>query len=436
MATNVAAVSRFTQPMQRALQNDFLRHGAIVFAATMVVNVLNYAIHFILSRKLGVADYGVFASLMSALVVFGIPANLILTVVAKFVAEFHATEDAAKVRILSLRALALGGCIALSLFCLAVALRRPIAEYLHLNPAHGGGTVLAAAIVLGLTFTVPVMRAVLQGMQDFSRLAASSVIEGFGRLIFGVGLVLFGFGVGGVFSGYAVAMLSAGAVTMVFIRRHWGSGAAPLRINAARLIHTTGGVIVATSAITLLGYIDVPLVKHFFSATDAGIYSAVSVCGKMLFFLVGFVPMLVLPKAARRATAGLEPTRVLCEGLALTGALAALALASFELFSPLLVRITYGAAFLPAAKYVFAYGIAMALLAATNVVVNYKIGLHRYGFVVPLAIMAVVEPAAMQLFHATLWSIIDVLIVGNAVALAGCLSTSALRRLVPRPVKA
>jgi O-antigen/teichoic acid export membrane protein len=425
MAAAVPLTERLPWPVQRVLRAEFLRDSAIVFGSTLAVNVLNYAIHVILSRKLGVEEYGSFASLMSVLAIFGIPSSLIVTIVAKFVAEFHAVDDKARIRLLSYRALMLGGGIAALLVLLAITLSSQIAAYLHLDATAG---VIMAAVVLGLSLLSPIMRAVLQGAQDFTRLAISNVTEGTGKLVLAVGFVFAGLGVAGAFLGYAFAMLVGALVTVPFMLRHWSKQSARLTIDPVRLLHTTGGVIVATSAITVLGYVDVPIVKHFFSPTQAGIYSAVSVCGKMLFFFVAFVPTLVLPKAARRAAEGLGSGRVLLQGLLLTGALAAAALFCFLEFAPLLVRVTYGAAFLPAAQYVFAYGIAMALLAATNVVVNYKIGLHRYGFVVPLTFIAVAEPVALHAFHASLWSVIDVLIVGNAVALCGCLATGALRR--------
>lgn len=412
--------------LRSLLEGQFFRDGAIVFASTMAVNVLNYAIHFILSRKLGVAQYGAFASLMAAMAILGLPSGFIVMTVTKFVAEFHALGDKARIREVSRRALTAGGSLAVVSFILAVIFKQRIASYLHLTSSI---SVVATALVLGLSFTVPIMWAVLQGTQDFSRLALSSFIEAASKMMLGVGLVFLGFGVAGAFFGYAIAIALTVFVTMPFLRRHWTADTRRVRlhIDTKRLLHTTGGVVVATSAITVLGYIDVPLVKHFFSAHDAGIYGAVSVCGKMLFFLVGFVPTLVLPKAARHAVTGGRSGYVLLQGLFLTASLAFAALSMFALFGPMIVKITYGIKFLPAAKYIFMYGCAMALLAATNVVVNYKIGLHRHGFVLPLVFIAVAEPVAIQYFHATLWMVIDVLLVGNAAALAASLAISGKR---------
>jgi O-antigen/teichoic acid export membrane protein len=165
----------------------------------------------------------------------------------------------------------------------------------------------------------------------------------------------------------------------------------------------------------------VTLVKHFFSVTDAGIYSAASFCGKILFFVVGFVPLMILPKAAQHAAAGKPAKGILVQGVALTAGLAGLGLAVFYLVPETIIRMSYGAAFVSAAPFLFEYGIAMSLLGITNVVVTYKIGLHRYGFVGPLLAVAILEPLAIVLFHRTLGGVILILLAVNAAALAFCL---------------
>ncbi len=76
------------------------------------------------------------------------------------------------------------------------------------------------------------------------------------------------------------------------------------------------------------------------------------------------------------------------------------------------------------APYIFKYGLAMSLLGTTNVVVTYRIGLHRFAFVWPLLGVAALEPLAIAFFHWTLTSVIDVLLAVNVAALGLCLVRS------------
>jgi O-antigen/teichoic acid export membrane protein len=383
----------------------------------MFANVLNFVIHFALSRKLGVVDYGVFGSLLSALTIVGTPVAFITLVVVRFVAEFHAVGDRAKIRVLSQRLLVFGASLGILGVIAGVIFEGPIASYLRFSDSR---VVAMAALTLAIAFALPAIRGVLQGAQDFVALAISTSIEASLKIVLAVGLVVAGWGVSGAFLGYVLASAVSFAYTMFAVRRHFAPDPAKLMIDLRRLVQTTGAIVLGTIAVTLLMSIDLPLVKHFFAAREAGIYVAVTVCGKMLLFVGGFIPTLVLPKATAQAAKGESAASVLRQGLGLALLFGLVGLALFFFLPGLIVRFTYGTSYLPAAKYIFAYGVAMSLLCLTNVVVMYKIGLHRFDFVVPLLVAVGAEAAGIYLFHSTLWSVITVVAVVNALALVLC----------------
>jgi hypothetical protein len=89
---------------------------------------------------------------------------------------------------------------------------------------------------------------------------------------------------------------------------------------------------------------------------------------------------------------------------------------------------------------VFAYAFATVLLAGLNIVVMYKIGIHRFDFIAPLALCAVGEVVGISVHHGSLSDMIAVLIVGNGLALvcAAYKVTAPLqsREAVPAPPSA
>ncbi len=401
----------------RLLRSEFVRDAALVFISTMIVNVANYGIHFALSRKLGVVDYGTLAALLNVLTIVSIPSAIGTMIVVKFVAEFHALDDRAKIRVLSERLLLISGSLAAVLFVLTLIFQGAIAAYFHMTDAR---PIVAAGIVMTLGLTVPLLRGILQGTQDFWRFSASTVMEALGRITFAVVLVYMGFGLTGAFAGSALASAICLLYTVYSVRLHWAHARTKLLLDLRRMWMTTGGVVATTVCLTVMGFIDVPLVKHFFSPADAGIYGAISVCGKMLFFLVGFIPTVVLPKATTRAAQQLPVKPVLVQGLAATLLLSSGALLLFYFFPGIVIGITYGPKFLPAAAYIFVYGLAMASLAGTGVVTTYKIGMHRFGYVLPLSFVAIGEIACIHVFHKTLWDVVFVLLAGHTLAFALC----------------
>jgi hypothetical protein len=125
----------------------------------------------------------------------------------------------------------------------------------------------------------------------------------------------------------------------------------------------------------------------------------------------------VLPKASRVALSGKSPIGVFVQALVVIVVMSGTGLAAYYFYPRLVITALAGSAFAPAAPYVFSYGFAMVLLAGINVIVMYKMGIHRFDFVVPLTICAVGELVGISVHHGSLADVISVLVVGNALAL-------------------
>lgn len=402
--------------VQRFTRSEFVRHGFVVFVATSLINVFGYAYHFAISRKVGVEQYGVLSALNSVLMISTVFSGIVATVVVKYAAEFRATDDRAHLAAL-VRRLTIYGSIAAAIVVVLGALASGvIASYLKI--ASIPAVVLTTAII-GITIATPALRAVFQGIEDFNAFAISTCLESLFKLLVGVGLVYAGYGVVGAFLGWAVGSVIAVVYTaVVLLRRFRRVPDAVLYIDMRRLVKTMAGISAATVLLTSIANVDVLIVKHFADPTTAGLYGALALSGKILFFLVGFVPTVVLPKATRQALAGESPVGVFVQAVAVIAVMSGAGLVVYYFFPAFVITALAGASFAPAAPYVFAYGFAMVLLAALNVVVMYKIGIHRFDFVVPLAACALGEIVGLSLHHRSLGDVIAILIAGNGIALA------------------
>ena len=395
--------------------SDFVRHGLLVFASTMLINVLGYAFHFAISRKIGVEQYGVLSALNAGFMISGVIGAIGSTIVVKYAAEFRALDDRAHLAALARKLSIYGSLAAVVAMIGGVAIAPAIAVYLKI------GNVTAVAltmIVIGFGVVTPCLRGVFSGTEDFRRYAISTVLESTIKAIFGIGLVYAGFGVDGAFAGWACGSAIALAYTMIVLaRRYRRVPGAPLYVDVSRLARTMAHVASATLLLSSIGYADVIVVKHFADPTTAGLYGALSLSGKILLFLVGFLPTVLLPKATRLALGGESSAGVFLQALGLSVAMSGAGLVVYYFFPTLVVTTLAGESFAPAAPYVFSYGLAMVLLAGLNVVVVYKIGIHRFDFVLPLALCAVGEIVGMSVYHRSLTDVIAVLLAGNALAL-------------------
>jgi O-antigen/teichoic acid export membrane protein len=273
-------------------------------------------------------------------------------------------------------------------------------------------------VVMSLSFVTPTLRSVFIGLEDFRIYSISAVLESGLKALLGIGLVYAGYGVVGAFAGWAVGVLVTVGYTMaVLLSRYRSVPATVLFIDFRRLAITMAGVSATTILMTSIGYADVIIVKHYADPTTAGLYGALSLSGKILLFFVGFVPTVLLPKASRQALGGTSPVRILVIAVAVVLGLSGVGLVVYYFFPGFVVTTLAGPSFAPATPYVFSYGIAMVLLAALNTVATFKIGIHRFDFIVPLGICAVAELVGISVYHSSLTEIVGVLVAGNAVAL-------------------
>ena len=385
-----------------------------MFVSSMTVNGLNYVFHVLMTRKLGVDSYGELYTLLAVLTLFAVPTTVVTMIVVRYAAEFRAVDDHARLGALATWTLRRTALAAVLIIALGFALQGPLSAYLRLTDSR---SIVALAAVLALSIVCPTLRGILQGIEAFREFATATMIDGFGRVVLGIGFVYAGFGVKGALAGQAGAMIFGALYTWLALRARVRLVDGPLRLDLRRLARTSAGIGTAMLALSVLGFADLLLVKHFFSPYEAGLYSAVSLVGKVLFFVIGFVPTIVLPKATARVARGESPVSVVLQAGVTMAALCAAGLGILFFVPDFAVRVMSGRAFLGAVPYVFVYGVAMSMLGGVTVVVNYKIGLHRFDFLLPLVAVAILEPAAITLDHASLWDVVRIVAVGNLLAL-------------------
>lgn len=416
--------------LERLRASSMLKQSMLVFAAGMVLNVCGFVAHAVASRQLGVTAYGGLYALLNAAVIAALPAAFVAPVVAQLAAEFRALHDDGHLR--GLTDSVAGGFAKLGLFYLAVATlgALPFSHFLHV-PVW---SVPFVGLLAGVALFVAVLRSVAQGTQDFAGYAVSNAVEGIAKVcgigfLIAIGLKLFG-GIAGFLLGPLSALIYLG---IRLSKRYASARPHRVRYDWHRIMNAGAGAAAATIAVTLMGSADVVLVKHFFDAHSAGLYAAASLVGKMLLYLVGFVPTVLLPQAADRHARGAQTREVLVGSLVMFTVVACFGLFIFRFFGTEVLHALVGRAFDAAQPLVVAYGLAMVLLALTNALTYYGIATHRLAFTVPLLICTLGTLAAIAALHSTLQSVVEIMVVGNLIAvLAVAVSLIAQRNTTRR----
>ena len=400
--------------VRRVLQSDFARSGVLVFAATLLANAFNYVFHFTVSRGLGPQSYGVVSVTISLISLVSVPSVILGMVVLRYAAEFSAVQDLPKLRALAERALFLGCGLAVIVAAFFVLDRVAIARYFQIEDA---GIVVLAGFILASVIVLGIVRAMLQGLQDFRSFACALLLEGAGKATISVLLVHMGWGVRGAMLGFFAATFTSMAYACGMVWLRVGRERGTLLFDYQRLVRIFGGVAASTLAVTTLSYMDVVLVKHFFDPKTAGIYSAVSLAGKVLLFILGILPTVLLPKATSHAARGESAVGLFVQAFGVSILISVSGLLVLAFVPDFVVSVMAGNAFRAAVPYLFEYGVAMACLGNTLVVAAFKMALHQFNYVIGLLLVTAGEIAAVYMLHDSLGSIIHILLVGNGLAL-------------------
>jgi O-antigen/teichoic acid export membrane protein len=168
----------------------------------------------------------------------------------------------------------------------------------------------------------------------------------------------------------------------------------------------------------VINNIDILLVKHFFPPREAGLYAAVALVGRVLYFASWSVVSAMFPVSAAAAKREEDTRSVLAVPILLVSSLSAGFVLLLALFPETLVRLLFGTEFREAVPLFSLYAAATGVYALSVVLVTYEMS-RRIAHVgwLQLAFSGLVV-AGIYLFHASLWQVVMVQLALMVVLLA------------------
>lgn len=298
---------------------------SLVPAATIIANVLSYALFLVSARLLDRATYGETLALLNLVVIATIPSFAIQTVVARRTATD--TVGPRLVRVSVLIGLAGAG---------AILLVSPlIVSFLHL-PSYwgvvGGAACVPALVLLG------VLQGAAQGRRQWRTLCIAVVLMGLGRVAGGVAGLIVTHSSAGAMIGTAVGLAVAAAVMLRPTLRLLGQSPVDKAQPVKGLLIETVHAAHAHGVFLLLSSLDMTIARNVLSPDEAGWYAAGNVIFRAALWLPQPVTSLLfasLSDWARHRTA----TR---QGLAAVGGLVAATIGACAVLGGLVSTIIAG----------------------------------------------------------------------------------------------
>jgi O-antigen/teichoic acid export membrane protein len=371
--------------------NELLKHSGILFVAYIISGFLNYLFQVYVGRMLGPSDYGVYSSLVALLYIMSVPSSTIQTSVAKLVSEYNPEYDKIKYLLIHVfRKLSLLALIASVLFMISSVY---LADYLRIDSST---FFFILSISFFFSFLGPVLVGTLQGMQMFVEMGINSMAGTFFKLIFGVALVYLGFGVNGAL--LALVIGSFLALLQALLPLRFLKGSKEVKGNIS-FFSTSVTVLFATIGLAFLPNVDLILVKHYLSDTEAGLYAAAALLGKIVLFVTAPIAMVMFPKATVMHNRNSNGVGLLRKSLLYTGSISFFIIAVFLIAPEFIVRILFGSKFTGINDLLVYFAVALAFLSLTSAVVFYDLATRKYRFLYVLGIISLMEVVLIAQFH-------------------------------------
>lgn len=398
---------RGPQPSKiRDLRRGVLSGSAIMLVSSVFVGVMNLVYNFAVAHKLGAGQFGHASAIYTVLMLLSSITLSFQLLCSKFVARSDSESERIAIYNLLHRRSWLGG-VAVGAALLAAS--SVISQYLNLP-----SPLLIRVLAIGTVFYVPLgtRRGFMQGTYDFMPLAVNFSLEAVVKLIGALVLMYAGYSVEGV-----VGAISASLIVAYFV-------AIPRKHHLGKVQQTTlrAGMEEGVQAViffigqVVINNLDIVLVKHFFDATQAGVYAAVALIGRVVYMLSWSVVSSMFPFSAGARSSEKDGRVVLFTALLLAAGISGLFILAAWLMPAGLWHLLLGAGF-PAEGHNFyssllvLYALTTAIYALAVVLMTYEIS-RKIGNVswLQLGFSAAIV-AGIYIFHDTLHSVIIVQLV-------------------------
>lgn len=346
--------------------------GAALGIAMIIANAGNYLLNVFLGRWLTPAEFAD-ANLMVTIMLLVTAAAISLQMIAaRFAGVYEVREDRDATSAMATwlgRLSWIGGGL---LAAVLIVGSSPLATFFNSESAWP-----FVILGLGMPFYLAqaVGRGVLQGRLTFRPLAATFVVEMLVRVILGIALVALGFGVIGATIGLTASFFATWLHVRLLIGRIESESIAA---DAVKDITRYAGPIV----LLLIGQIivnngDVLIAKRFLEPETAGVYAAIALVGRAVFFLSWSVATTLFPAAAQRGERGQSADGLLYGGLVIVAMMGAGFVIGAALLGGTVLGRVFGPEYADVSGPLAWYAFATSMFAMANLIVSHHLSTGR-----------------------------------------------------------
>ncbi len=395
--------------IKKLFNNHFATATFWMFIATGVFNAGNYLYHVLMGRFLGRELYGALESTISVLYIISIPMTTITLVTVKFISTEKGKNNIKAISgyyYYMKNKIIWYGLIATLILIIISPL---LVSFLHLPSIY---LPLLIAINFFISLFVVLSRGILQGLSNFFAIAISNSLETITKLLIAAVLIFVGL------------KTTGGALTAIVISAFMGYLGAYFFVKKMRFKEKDGfevktmasfaiPVFLTTLALTSLFTIDVVLVRHFFPGVESGDYAALSILGKIIFFAVSPIMIVMFPFVSEHHAKGQRYTHFFLLSAGLTFVGAGFITVIYFLFPQIMVGLLFGKSFLEISGLLGIFGVFMLLYSLCYLFANFYLSIHKTKAMYFSLMASLLQIIGIWFFHERLLDVIYISITAT-----------------------
>ncbi len=401
----------------------------------MLANIFSWLYSLQAGRTLSKEEFGVLAVFLAMQSMLSVPAGALATTVSRYTAFYSGKGEVQKHFYFFRQFWWLAWALGLLFFFGFLFMRGPIDHFFDIDSPM---LMLLFAPILIPTFLLAFERGTLSGQLAFTFVGMLGITEA------GVKLLFLFLGRDLPISGLTVAVLSlplsifaAWLLSLVIARSFH-----PVEIEGTQRDYQNkrddslkflGNSIFASLGAVLIYNIDILLVKHFFSPYDAGVYSTLSVLGKMLFFGAGSLISLLIPLTARAEASKANSRKPFLILLSIVLSVGLAVWLSYVLIPHFVIETLLTGRGLVALPYLSKYSLAMLLLVVATCFSSYNLAKKNYLQARMIIFGGIAEGVSISLYHDSLEQVVNAVLF-TMVGLVIAVVMSDLLKLTPKSV--
>lgn len=403
--------------IKAVVAHPLISGSSIIFIGSFVANILNYIFNLVMGRLLPVSEYGLLISLLALVTLLTLFQSSLITLFAKFAAQYSAKKDYSSLSSLVWMGTKVTFVLGLIVGVILLTLINPLSQFLHVNnPVLV--VIMLSAVIFSILYSLPA--GVLQGNLQFLLVSFISIFGALAKVLTGVILVSFGFGVMGGGIAVCLAFFIPFLTAFIYVIRKY-------KVNThtdsnvrfiSELKKVSGPFLLASVAITILQGTDVIFARHFLNSVEAGQYAALSVMGKAIFYITAPIYFVFFPLIAQKK----EKMESIFGTLILASSIIFLCSLFFTtmyfLFPNFILHVFFPSpVYAGLAQYLGLYSVYVMIFSLCFLLFNYFLSTGRVGVYKLNWAVAIFYVVLLYFFHQTIMEFILVLISSSLLLL-------------------